>query len=161
MYDSPAEGSGLTPIGELRLIPKLETLQLIPYCPGMARVFVDMYDRPTNAVSPLCPRGYLQRAIDLAASEGFVINAALENEFFVLRPSDKEPGFVPADDTVYAADYALDLHQEVMLEICDKLSQQGILVEKIHAESCPGQMEIPIKYADPMKAADNQVSPFH
>ncbi|MFP5213221.1 MAG: glutamine synthetase, partial [Acidobacteriota bacterium] len=38
MIDAPATGSGLGPVGEVRLVPDLDTLTLPPYAPGHARV---------------------------------------------------------------------------------------------------------------------------
>lgn len=42
MFDAPSAGSGLGPVGEVRLVPDLTTAVLLPYAPGHARVMGDM-----------------------------------------------------------------------------------------------------------------------
>ena len=157
MYDVPSEGSGIGPVGEVRLIPKWDTLELLPYSKGHARVFVDLYERATNKPSELCPRDFLRRAVANAAKEGIYVNAAFENEFLLLRPDESDKGYKLVDDTVYCATFSMDLHHEVVSDICDALTKQGILVETYMVESAPGQQEISMKYNEPMKAACQQV----
>ena len=153
MYDVPSEGSGIGPVGEVRLIPKWDTLELIPFSKGHARVFVDLYKRATNSPSQLCPRDFLRRAVANAAKEGIYINAAFENEFLLLYPDKSDKGYKLVDDTVYCATFSMDLHHEVVSDICDALAKQGILVETYMPESAPGQQEIS---SEPMKAACQQ-----
>src|SRR5437588_6130944 len=109
MYDAVAPDSGLGPVGEVRLVPDWPTLTVLPYAPGHARVLGDM--RQGGSPWPLCPRHFLRRMVAEAGRAGFELRAAFENEFYLLRRT--ADGFTPADDTVFAADLAIDRSRAV------------------------------------------------
>ncbi len=154
MLDAPAPGSGLGPVGEVRLIPDWNTLTPLPYAPGHARVLGDMVKdgRPWN----FCPRNFLKTMVASAKQEGLEVIAAFENEFYFLRQT--ADGVVPADDTVYASSFGMDLHQAVIDEIAEALIEQGMPVEQYYSESGPGQQEISILYTTALTAADQQIA---
>ncbi len=154
MYDAPAPGSGLGPVGEVRLVPDWNTLTPLPYARGHARVMGDMVKdgSPWN----LCPRNFLKAMIAEAESEGLQVIAAFENEFYLLRQTPD--GVVPADETVFASTLAMDLHQAVIDEIAEALVEQGMPVEQYYPESGPGQQEISILYTNALSAADQQIA---
>ncbi len=154
MLDAPAPGSGLGPVGEVRLVPDWKTLTPLPYAPGHARVLGDMVKdgRPWN----FCPRHFLKTMVASAKQEGLEVIAAFENEFYFLRQTAN--GVVPADDTVYASSFGMDLHQAVIDEIAEALIEQGMPVEQYYSESGPGQQEISILYTTALTAADQQIA---
>lgn len=153
MYDAPAPGSGLTPAGEVHMRADWSTFTPLPYAPGHARVFTDIYDgdKPWGH----CPRAFLRRAIARAAERGLHCMAAFENEFYLLEPEGG--GWTPADPTVFAQTFALDSAVDVIDEISEALEAQGVLPEMIYSESGTGQFEMPVRYADALTAADQQV----
>jgi len=152
--DAPAPGSGLGPVGEIRLVPDLDTLTLLPYAPGHARVMGDMVNdgKPWS----LCPRFFLRRMIVEASEAGFEVMAAFENEFYLLEASSGEA--IPADSTPFAATLSMDLQRNVIDAIADALIAQGITVEQYYPESGPGQQEISMLYTHAMAAADQQIA---
>ena len=154
MYDAVIPETGLSPVGEVRLVPDWSTLNLLPYSPGHARVMGNM----VRAGEPwtMCPRNFLVRSIAAAKDSGLAVKAAFENEFYLLRPTNK--GLEPADETVFASTLAMDLHREVINEIADSLIAQGIPVEQYYPESGPGQQEISMRYTDALAAADRQIA---
>lgn len=154
MYDAPVPGSGLGPVGEVRLVPEWDTLTPLPYAPGHARVIGDMVKDgyPWN----LCPRNFLKTMVAEAQREGLEVIAAFENEFYLLRQTPN--GVVPADETVFASTLAMDLHQAVIDEIAEALVEQGMLVEQYYPESGPGQQEISVLYTHALGAADQQIA---
>lgn len=154
MYDAPVPGSGLGPVGEVRLVPDWDTLNPLPYAPGHARVIGDMVKDgyPWN----LCPRNFLKTMVAEALREGLEVIAAFENEFYLLRQTPD--GVVPADETVFASTLAMDLHQGVIDEIAEALVEQGMLVEQYYPESGPGQQEISVLYTHALGAADQQIA---
>ncbi len=154
MYDAPAAGSGLGPVGEVRLIPDWDTFTPLPYAPGHARVMGDMVK--DNSPWNLCPRNFLKAMVADAKSEGLEVIAAFENEFYFLRQTPD--GIVPADETVFASTLAMDLHREVIDDIAEALVQQGMFVEQYYPESGPGQQEISILYTQALGAADQQIA---
>ncbi|MBW4573821.1 MAG: glutamine synthetase family protein [Aphanothece sp. CMT-3BRIN-NPC111] len=156
MYDAPVPGSGLGPVGEIRLVPDWSTLNLLPYAPTQARVMGDMVK--DGLPWSICPRNFLKRTILEAASEGLEVMAAFENEFYLLQPSPDGSGVEPADTTVFASTLAMDLHQVVIDEIAEALVSQGMPVEQYYPESGPGQQEISIGYTQALSAADRQIA---
>jgi glutamine synthetase len=154
MYDAPAEGSNLGPVGEVRLIPDWSTVKVLPYAPGHARVLGDMM--LNGEPWALCPRAFLRRMLAQAQQAGFALKAAFENEFYLVQPSPQGP--IPTDDTVFAATVAMDRQQTVIDAITDSLIAQGIAVEQYYPESGPGQHEISVHYTDALAAADQQIA---
>ncbi|ELS02357.1 glutamine synthetase [Xenococcus sp. PCC 7305] len=154
MQDVVIPETGLSPVGEVRLVPDWSTLKLLSHAPGHASVMGNM----VLAGEPwaMCPRNFLTRSIAAAKDRGLSVKAAFENEFYLLRPTTK--GLEPADETVFASSYAMDLHREVINEIADSLIAQGIPVEQYYPESGPGQQEISMRYTDALAAADRQIA---
>jgi glutamine synthetase len=153
MYDAPVPGSGLSPVGEVWLVPDWSTLALLPYAPGHARVMGKMMrDQQPWA---LCPRSFLQRMIAQAQAIGLEANAAFENEFYLLSRSHE--GFSPVDRTLFAASLGMDLNRAVIDDIVDALIAQEIAVERYYPESGHGQHEISIRYTEALAAADRQI----
>ncbi len=151
MYDAVVEDSGLGPIGEIRLIPDVTTLNLLPYAKGHARMMADMIVGGRNWSH--CPRSFLKRTIASAQKVGIEVIAAFENEFYLL-PSD---GINPVDDTVFATTLSMDIHQQVVDSIADALTDQGMTVELYYPESGPGQQEITVLYRNALAAAEQQI----
>ncbi|MGB5593825.1 MAG: glutamine synthetase family protein [Crocosphaera sp.] len=152
MSDAVVEDSGLGPVGEIRLIPDLTTLTLLPYAKGQARMIGDMVLGEKSW--PYCPRAFLKRMIAAAKQEGIEVVAAFENEFYLLQAD----GVTPVDDTVFAATLSMDLHQQVIDDIADALIEQGMTVELYHPESGPGQQEISTLHCNALGAADQQIA---
>ncbi|MCS7060212.1 MAG: glutamine synthetase family protein [Anaerolineae bacterium] len=153
MYDALAPGSGLTPAGEAHMRADWRTFTVLPYAPGHARVLTDIYggDQPWAH----CPRSFLRRMIARAAEHGLQVFAAFENEFSLLRPSEHGPQ--PFDTTVFCQTSALDQAAPIINAITEALEAQGLQVEMTYPESGPGQFELPVRYADALRAADNQI----
>ncbi|MBE9135838.1 glutamine synthetase [Nodosilinea sp. LEGE 07088] len=151
--DVVAPGSGLGPVGEVWLVPVWETVQMLPYAPGQARVMGEMVK--DGQPWPWCGRQFLRRMVQRAADRGLVIKAAFEPEFYLLRRDDDL--IQPADTSPFAATLAMDIHQGVVMAIADALSAQGLAVEQYYPESGPGQQEISVRYTDALAAADQHI----
>lgn len=150
MYDVVVEESGLGPVGEIRLMPDWETLQLIPYASGHAQVIGDlMLD---GQPWPLDPRYFLRRMVADASRAGFQAQAGYELEFYLLDANRR-----PADDTVFAATLGMDVAHRLIGDIVDALAAQDILVQQFYPEAGPGQYELPLAPADPLTTADRMV----
>ncbi|MBE9166825.1 glutamine synthetase [Pleurocapsales cyanobacterium LEGE 06147] len=152
MYDAPVTATGLGPVGEIRLVPDWESLIVLPYAPTHARVIGNMV-RDGQPWS-VCPRYFLKRMATAAAEEGLEIQAAFENEFYLLQQTKP---FAPADQTVFASTAAMNIHRPLVDAIASALAAQGIQVEQYYPESGPGQIEISVLYDRAVKAADNQI----
>jgi glutamine synthetase len=52
----------------------------------------------------------------------------------------------------------MDSAGPVMMEIIEALMAQGVYPEQYYAELGPGQQELPVRFADALRAADNQIT---
>lgn len=154
MYDAVIPDSGLTPVGEVWLVPDWSSFNVLPYSPTHASAIADMVK--DNAPWPYCPRGFLKRAIDEAKNMGLEIKAAFENEFYLIKYTTE--GIVPADNTVFASTLGMELNRAAIDEMADALIAQNIPVERYYPESGPGQHEITIAYTHALQAADRQIT---
>lgn len=154
MYDAVIPETGLSPVGEVRLVPDWSTLKILPYTPGHASVMGNMILE--GEPWAMCPRNFLIKTIAAAQSQGLTVKAAFENEFYLLRQTTQ--GLKPADETPFASTQAMDLHGEVINEMADSLIAQGIPVEQYYPESGFGQQEISMRYTDALAAADRQIT---
>jgi len=155
MLDQLVPEGSFGPVGEIRLVPDLETFAVLPYAPKSARVLCDM---KTLEGSPwgACPRSFLRRMIERGRKVGVVLKAAFENEFTLARREDDR--YVPLDRSPCFSTIGMDSAGPVMVEIIETLMAQGVYPEQYYAELGPGQQELPVRFADALRAADNQIT---
>ena len=156
MYDSVIPESGLGPVGEVRLMPDWSTMTLLPYAEGHAQVLSDMVISETGKVWEHCSRGFLRKQVQKLAGQGLVIQAAFENEFFLLRRT-ADGALEPVDQTVFSATASMNQNRAFINELADALVAQGVAVEGYHPESGPGQQELNIRYVEALRSADQQI----
>ncbi|PYN95564.1 MAG: glutamine synthetase [Candidatus Rokuibacteriota bacterium] len=149
-----AEGS-FGPVGEIRLTPDPATFAVLPYAPRAARLLCDMITldgTPWDA----CPRSFLKRMIERAARQGFVFRASFENEFTLARWENGH--YIPLDESPCFSTIGMDSAAPVMTDVIEALVAQGVFPEQYYAELGPGQQELPVRFADALQAADNQIT---
>jgi glutamine synthetase len=156
MYDSVTPESGLGPVGEVRLMPDWSTMTLLPYAAGHAQVLSDMVISKTGEVWEHCPRGFLRKQVHKLEELGLAIQAAFENEFFLLRRT-VDAVLEPADETVFCATGSMNQNRAFINDLTDALIAQGVQVEAYHPESGPGQQELTIRHVEAMRSADQQI----
>jgi len=149
-----AEGS-FGPVGEIRLMADPTTFAVLPYAPRSARLLCDMLTldgEPWQA----CPRSFLKRTIARAASQGLGCRAAFENEFTLARRAGE--AFVPLDHSNCFSTIGMDSAALVMSDLIEALVVQGVHPEQYYAELGPGQQELPVRFTEALRAADNQIT---
>ncbi|MDX2005417.1 MAG: glutamine synthetase family protein [Meiothermus sp.] len=154
MFDAVAPGAGLGPVGDSLLAPDWSTLKPLPFAPAQAQVIGDM--RWEGGPWEYCPREYLRGQMARLKARGLEAFAAFENEFFLLQRT--EAGYVPADRTVYAQTQAMNQQQAFVGDFTEALIAQGLRPEFYYPESAPGQVELSVRYAGALEAADNQIA---
>jgi glutamine synthetase len=87
---------------------------------------------------------------------GVVLKAAFENEFTLARREGE--GYAPIDRSPCFSTIGMDSAAPVMVEIIEALMAQGVYPEQYYAELGPGQQELPVRFADALRAADNQIT---
>ena len=148
----PVEGMG--PVGEIRLVPDAETFTILPYAPHQALMFVDMQTldgEPWGA----CPRSFLKRAIAAARDAGLRVQAAFEPEWSLAAREDGD--YIPYDQSLCFSSIGMLTAGQIIGEIVESLSTQGLEVEQYYPELGHGQQELSIHHADALRAADNQL----
>ena len=160
---SSIEGFARIHESDMVLHPDPKTYCLLPWGPPQrrqARLICNIH-LPNGEPFPGDPRHVLKRALDRAASIGYLYNAGPELEFFLFKRNDgsRPGGFplrpVPHDVGGYFDFSPHDLASEVRRDIMRALPQLGMQAEMAHHEVATGQHEIDIRYADAMTAADN------
>jgi len=156
MCDSVVPETGLLPVGEVRLMADWSTLTLLPYAEGHAQVICDMIEGATQKAWQHCPRGFLRRRIQELKEKDLTMEAAFENEFFLLH-RNSEGQLIPTDETVFAQTGSMNINQDFIRDFTDALFTQGIEIEGYYPESGPGQQEVNITHAESLQAADRQI----
>ncbi|KAM0938866.1 putative glutamine synthetase [Dioscorea sansibarensis] len=169
--DAPADGTNLTAVGEIRLVPDLSTKHTIPWTKHEEIVLGDMY---TQAGEPweYCPRDTLRRVAKIMKDEfNLVVNAGFENEFYLLKNvirqylvlylstmiifRDGKEQWAPFDLTPYCTSSAFDSASSILQEVNFCLRTLEISVEQLHAESGKGQFEIVLGHKACTLSADH------
>ena len=143
--------SGLSPVGECRLVPDPSTLTVLPFARGQAMVSCDMTEPDATTPWEGCPRGALQRVLGRLADGGYTALASYEAEFYVWGPDG------PLDRTPYAGSFALTPAADFVAELALTLEEMGIRPEQCHAEVGHGNLELSVGESEALAAADRRV----
>ena len=143
--------SGLSPVGECRLVPDLSTLTPLPFARGQAMVACDMTEPDARTPWEGCPRSALRRVLGRLAERGYRAIASFEAEFYVWGPDG------PLDRTPYAGSFALTAAAEFVAELAQTLEEMGIRPEQCHAEVGHGNLELSVAQTEALAAADRRV----
>src|SRR5439155_25884195 len=133
---------GMSAVGEIRLVPDLDSLAVLPYAPRAASLCCDMItaDRTPWAA---CPRSFLKRVREQAAAHGMQLQASFEAEFALARPLP-EGGYAPLDEFGCFTTTAMQSAAPFADELVATLEAMGLTVEQYYAEAAHGQQEISI-----------------
>ena len=157
LRDAFVAKSGLGPVGEVRLAPDWSTLSGLPFAPGHARLMSDLaLDGKPWAY---CPRAFLKRSVAALAEEGLSVQAAFENEFYLLRNGEAGSGgnLEPVDRALFCSVYAMNKNAEFLAKLTAALLEQGLHPVNYYPESGFGQYELSTAHAAPLVAADGQL----
>ena len=143
--------SGLSPVGECRLVPDLSTLTTLPFVRGQAMVCCDMTEPDASTPWEGCPRSALKRVLGRLAERGYRSLASYEAEFYVRGPDG------PLDRTPYAGSFALTPAADFVAELAQTLEEMGIRPEQCHAEVGHGNLELSVGEDEALAAADRRV----
>jgi glutamine synthetase len=148
----PVEGMG--PVGEVRLVPDLDTFRVLPYAPSTGAVLTDHVGLDGEPAA-VCQRTFLKRMEARLAERGLVLHAAFENEFSLATRLDG--AYVPVDASLCFSTIGMTTSQEYVDELAGALEEQRIPLEQYYAELGHGQQEISTGHAPALQAADEQL----
>ena len=146
--------AGMGPVGEVRLLPDLETFRILPYAPRTGAVLTD-HVQLNGSPAPVCQRSFLKRMERGLAERGLVLRAAFENEFSLATAAGG--AYVPIDSALCFSTIGMTASQDYVDELAAALEAQRIPLEQYYAELGHGQQEISTAHAPALQAADEQL----
>ena len=150
--------------GDMKLVPDLGTLRVIPWLPKTALVFCDVYGDEDGQPIEEAPRWVLKRQIERAAAQGYVVKTAAEFELYCFRETFEQArakryhGLTPVSD--YLEDYHIlqtTKEEPLVRAIRNGMEAADVPVETSKGEWGRGQEEINLVYAEALEMADRAV----
>jgi glutamine synthetase len=141
---------------ELAAVADLDTFEVLPWDPRVARVFCDCYDTETGELMDADPRQNLKRiAHDFETELGYQFLIGIEPEMMWLRKP--EPGQAPEGVT---KPYCYHIHQfeelrPVLMDVVEYGQALGLDMSYGDHEDAPGQLELNFRFDRPVRTADN------
>lgn len=136
--------------------PDLETLQPIPWEPGIAHVIADLYN-PDHTLSAESPREVLRQVQKKFCDLGVTPICGPELEFYILVPSDEAPNgwarYGESTGNVYVSGLRGD-PENILLRALRHLGEYGIDAISGNHEFASGQFEINLLHSEALDSAD-------
>ena len=141
---------------ELAAVADLDTFEVLPWDPRVARVFCDCYDTETGDLLDADPRQNLKRiAHDFEEELGLQFLIGIEPEMMWLKKP--QPGEEPEGVT---KPYCYHIHQfeelrPVLMDVVEYGQALGLDMSYGDHEDAPGQLELNFRFDRPVRTADN------
>jgi len=133
-------------------MPDPTTFTMLPGLPNTARMVCDIVNLDRTPFEG-CPRNVLRRQVQRARSQGYLVQAAPELEFFFLR--ERAPGEAePLDQGSYFELRLNDVGSELCREAVEVLEELGVPVKHSQHEDAPSQHEIDLAPDEAIPMAD-------
>jgi len=133
--------------------PDMTSMRPLAWRPGTVLVLCDAVDE-LGAPVEVAPRRILRRACDAVRAAGFETKIGLEIEFYLIDAATRRPS--SSRNPVYSLHDGSEL-EPALAEIRAALLAGGVEVEACGPEYGAGQVEITLRYDEPMRAADTMV----
>ena len=150
-----------TGYGDLKAVPDMNTLRLIPWLEKTALVICDALDEETNEPIEVAPRQILKRQIERAKESNFVVKTGSELEFYLFKDSFDMAAEKGYRELQPHSTYIMDYHilqttkdEYLIRAIRNNMDGAGVPVEFSKGEFGKGQQEINLRYADSLEMAD-------
>src|SRR5881296_403356 len=149
--------------GDMKMVPDMTTLRVIPWLPKTALVFCDVYGEDGGLLEE-APRSVLKRQVARAASLGYVVKTAAELELYCFRESFEDARAKRYQNLTPVAGYLEDYHilqttkeEPLIRAIRNGMEGADVPVETSKGEWGRGQEEINLRYAEALEMADRTV----
>jgi glutamine synthetase len=147
--------------GDVRAVPDLGTIRLVPWIERTALVICDVVDVDSGAPVEVSPRQVLRRQVERAAHRGFTMMMGSELEFFLFKDSYEEAWAKGFRGLTPHAPYVEDYHilqttkdEYLIRRIRNGMDGAAVPVEFSKGEAGRGQHEINLRFADALEMAD-------
>jgi glutamine synthetase len=147
-------GPGFGPIGDWRMRADLDAVADLG--DGRAWAPGELFDQAGTPESA-CARGALRRQQEAAATAGLEVLAAIEIECTLFDASGTRLGGSDGPAGPAYGMRALQANAALLTELTGDLERAGLRLEQLHAEYGPGQLELSLAPAPPLRAADDNV----
>src|SRR5882672_9111361 len=149
--------------GDMKMVPDMGTLRLIPWLPKTALVFCDVYTEEGEPVEE-APRWVLKRQIARATAAGYTVKTAAELELYVFKETFEEARAKRYQNLTPFSTYLEDYHilqttkeEPLVRAIRNGMEAADVPVETSKGEWGRGQEEINLVYAEALEMADRTV----
>src|SRR6266704_6502044 len=146
--------------GDMKMVPDLATLRVIPWLPKTALVFCDVYDDDGAPIEE-APRWVLKRQVARAAAQGYLVKTAAELELYCFRETFEQARAKRYQNLTPVSDYLEDYHilqtsreEPLVRAIRNGMEAADVPVETSKGEWGKGQEEINLEYAEAVEIAD-------
>lgn len=130
--------------------PDPATFRTLPWREGTAVAMMDCTEKDGSPVA-LDPRHIVRTAVDRLAQLGYTATIATELEFYLCDESWQP---LHSEVQCYGITKGAEL-EPILSDIRRKVEAFGIVVEACNSEYGPSQIEINLKYGDPLQVADD------
>ena len=154
------KGAGFPSEAEIRLVPDMGTVHILPWRPQHGRVarFLSSIKSVSGEPLPFDARKVLADTVALLKESGYTSELGTDSEFYLFELSEAGDPTFATQDKAGAYDIApLDKGENVRREICLTMEEIGIDPLSSHHEQGPGQNEITFVERPPLEACDNYV----
>ena len=154
------KGAGFPSETEIRLVPDMGTVHILPWRPQHGRVarFLTSIQTVSGESLPLDTRKVLSDTVALLKEQGFTSEIGTDSEFYLFQLDQNGDPTLATQDNAGAYDIApLDKGENVRREICLTMEEIGISPLSSHHEQGPGQNEITFVERTPLEACDNYI----
>src|SRR5262245_33422279 len=149
--------------GDMKMVPDMATLRIIPWLPKTALVFCDVYGEDGEPVEE-APRWVLKRQIARARAQGYMVKTAAELELYCFRETFEEARAKRYQNLTPFSTYLEDYHilqttkeEPLVRAIRNGMEDADVPVETSKGEWGRGQEEINLVYAEALEMADRTV----
>lgn len=144
--------------GDFHIVPDWSTTRRLPWLAGTALILGDPHHADGRPVEQ-APRAILRRQVERAAALGFHAQLGSELECFLFRDPYPTDGSYRnlRPFSAYLEDYHLfqgSREEPILRTIRNQMGGAGIAVEGTKGEFGRGQVEINLRYGDPLAMAD-------
>src|SRR5216117_1246314 len=146
--------------GDMKVVPDLGTLRVVPWLAKTALVFCDVYTEEGEPIEE-APRWVLKRQVARAAAQGFVVKTAAELELYCFRESFEDARAKRYHALTPVAGYLEDYHilqttkeEPLIRAIRNGMEGADVPIETSKGEWGRGQEEINLRYAEALESAD-------
>jgi glutamine synthetase len=149
------DGIAFTPslgvVGDMRL--RADAGRIADIGDGLAWAPLDLVSQ-TGEELPLSYRGAVRRQVEAASAHGWTVRAAVEIECVLFDATGED--VAGSGGPAYGGRPLLE-QAAFVDDIFESFTRAGLVIEQAHAEYGPGQFELSLAPADPLRAADDNL----